>query len=380
MTNPSISRRRLVWISFLGFVKKEFRHILRDRRTLMILFGMPLIQMAIFGFAIRNDLQDIPLMVVDESGDEHARALIERFGASDYFTIVGFAASSTEVEGLMSMGTVRQALVIPPHFARALTAGGAQVQLITDSSDPNLASTMLAYASAIISSYQTELSSRGNRIGIAVESRMRYNPELSSAFLFVPGLIALILMLVCALMTSITITREKELGTMEVLLVSPLRPMTIVVGKVIPYVVLSLLNLFTILALARFVFDVPIRGSLPLLLAECLLFILCALSLGILISSLSSTQQTAMMISLAGLLLPTVILSGFIFPISSMPAPLQIVSHAVPAKWFLLITRGIMIKGLGLSELLKPTLVLAGMTSFFLVIAIRNFSERLEGT
>jgi drug efflux transport system permease protein len=209
---------------------------------------------------------------------------------------------------------------------------------------------------------------------------MRYNPELKSAYLFVPGLIALILMLVCALMTSITITREKELGTMEVLLVSPLRPMTIVVGKVLPYVALSLLNLATILGLARLAFDVPIRGSLLLLLAECLLFILCALSLGVLISSLASTQQTAMMVSLAGLLLPTVILSGFIFPISSMPEPLQMVSHGVPAKWFLQIARGIMIKGLGLADLVKPTAIIAGMTGFFLLVAVRSFRERLEGT
>lgn len=207
---------------------------------------------------------------------------------------------------------------------------------------------------------------------------MRFNPELKSVFLFVPGLIALILMLVCALMTSITMAREKEVGTMEVLLVSPLKPQLIVVGKVVPYMALSFVNVVTILLLARAVFGVPFRGSLTLLLAECLLFIVCALSLGVLISTRSNTQQTAMMIALAGLLLPTVILSGFIFPIASMPEVLQFVSHIVPAKWFLRIVRGIMIKGVGIEYFWQETLILVGMTLVFIAASVRNFKIRLE--
>jgi len=207
--------------------------------------------------------------------------------------------------------------------------------------------------------------------------RMRYNPELKSVHLFVPGLIALILMLVCALMTSITITREKEVGTMEVLLVSPLKPVQIIVGKVIPYLVISLAIVSVVLALAHFVFQVPLRGSLVLLMLECLLFITCALSLGILISTRSNSQQTAMMVSLAGLLLPTVILSGFIFPVASMPPALQMVSHIVPAKWFLIIVRGIMIKGVSFVDIWQETLVLAGMTLFFLAVSVKNFDDRV---
>ena len=207
---------------------------------------------------------------------------------------------------------------------------------------------------------------------------MRFNPELKSIFLFVPGLIALILMLVSALMTSITITREKELGTMEILLVSPLKPIQIIVGKVLPYFLLSFINVSTILVLARLVFHIPIRGSVLLLLAECLLFILCALSLGILISAKSKTQQTATMISLSGLLLPTIILSGFIFPIDSMPKILQVISHIVPAKWFLIIIRGIMLKGVGFEYFWKETLILAFMTAVLMTASIRSFKIRLD--
>lgn len=207
---------------------------------------------------------------------------------------------------------------------------------------------------------------------------MRYNPELKSVYLFVPGLMALILMLVSALMTSITITREREMGSMEVLLVSPLHPMQIVVGKVIPYLVLSMVNVATILALATFVFGVPVRGSLMLLVAEAFLFTLCALSLGIMISSRSTSLQTSTMVALAGLLMPTVLLSGFIFPIASMPDPLQIVSHIVPAKWFLIIVRGIMIRGVGLEFVWKETLVIAGMTLLFMGVSVRSFNLRLE--
>lgn len=380
--------------TFFGFVRKEFYHILRDRRTLLVLFGMPVIMMVLFGFAIRNEIQDVRLAVVDPSGDEVTTAIVDKMEASGSFRIVEKAASAEEVEAGFRRGRIMEALVFEPDFARRLAGPGpAHVQVITDATNPNTASTILAYTTAIIQQYVQDRAAeaglpaaeaflsetgRASAPAIVPEYRMRYNPELKSVYLFVPGLIALILMLVSALMTSITITRERETGTMEVLLVSPLHPAQIIVGKVVPYLVLSFMNVITILLLSSFVFDVPIRGSLPLLLAEAFLFTLCALSLGILISARSKSLQTATMIALAGLLMPTVLLSGFIFPIASMPEPLQMISHLIPAKWFLIVVRGIMIRGVGLELVWRETLVLGAMTFLFIGISVRSFNLRLE--
>lgn len=371
--------------TFRGFVVKEFRHIVRDRRTVVILIGMPLVQLALFGAALRNEIRETRVGVVGAVVDDVARGLAVRIDAAPQFEVVPLA-SPDEIEPAFRSGRVRQVAVFEPGFAERLARDGtADLQVITDATDPNTANTLLAYTSAIVASYQAELAAEGKiggpapAVGVRIvpEVRMRYNPELRSVVLFVPGLIALILMLVCALMTSITITREKELGTMEVLLVSPLRPAQILVGKVLPYLALSLVNVLTVLVVSRWAFDVPVRGSYALLFVEAALFTVCALSLGILISSRTSSQQVAMMIALAGLLMPTVLLSGFIFPVSSMPVPLQVVSHIVPAKWFLVIIRAIMIKGAGLDAFWKETLVLVGMTTFFLVAGIRSFKERL---
>ena len=367
--------------AFRGFVVKEFYHIFRDRRTLVILFGMPVIQLMLFGYAIRNEVEGVRIAVVAPVGDTAAREVTARLEASTYFEPLGGIPQSG-VEQAFQEGRIKAAVVFAPGFERSLLRGdAADLQVLTDATEPNTAGTVLAYVNAVVADYQRELSAGRGAVlpaGVGLETRMRFNPELRSVVLFVPGLIALILMLVCALMTSITITREKEIGTMEILLVSPLKPAQIIVGKVMPYLALSLVNVMTILVLARFVFRIPVRGSLILLLAECFLFILCALALGIFISTRTSSQQTAMMISLAGLLLPTVILSGFIFPVSSMPGALQTVSHIVPAKWFLIIIRGIMIKGVGLEVVWSQTLVLLGMTLLFTGAAVRNFSVRLE--
>ncbi|MDZ4699770.1 MAG: ABC transporter permease [Rhodothermales bacterium] len=370
--------------SFRGFVVKEMYHILRDRRTLLILFGMPIAQLLLFGYAIRNEVNDIRVVIVDPANDIVTRAITDKLLASPFFIGVDVVTHLGTIEAEFKAGRAREALVFEPDFARRLARDGtAKVQIVTDATDPNSANTVLAYTVSILQDYQRQLAATASPAsaagaGVTPEVHMRYNPTLKSVYLFVPGLIALILMLVCALMTSITITREKETGTMEVLLVSPLRPAEIIVGKVLPYLAISLGIVGLVLTLARFVFQVPLRGSLALLLAECLLFTVCALSLGILISTRSQTQQTAMMISLGGLLLPTVILSGLIFPVASMPAPLQIVSHIIPAKWFLIIVRGIMIKGVGLLYVWKETLVLVGMTALFLGVSIRNLKVRLE--
>ncbi len=364
--------------SFLGFVVKEFYHIFRDYRTLLILFGMPVIQLILFGFAVRNEIQDIRVAFVDPSNDFVTQEIKSEIEASDYFSVVGQLSDADAVRSEFERGRIMEAVLFQPNFAKRLAHDGvADIMIIADATDPNTAKTMQSYTTSVIQDYQARRLGGGN-LRIATEVRMQFNPELKSVNLFVPGLIALILMLVCALMTSITITREKEMGTMEVLLVSPLRPIEIIVGKVIPYFFLSFINVVSILVLARLVFNVPVKGNVALLLLECLLFIVCALSLGILISARSSSQQTATMVSLAGLLLPTVILSGFIFPISSMPQILQWVSHIVPAKWFLIIIRDIMLKGIGIEFFWKETLILAGMTVLLMTASMRSFKVRLE--
>jgi ABC-2 type transport system permease protein len=364
--------------SFRGFVIKEIRHIIRDRRTMLILFGMPIVQLILFGFVIRNEIENVKIGIVDQAGDHVSMAVRNRIVASPYFTPEFETTSFESVESAFQAGKIKLAVVIEPRFATRLARDGhATIRLIADATDPNGARTILAYASAIIADYQRE-NLGATQIGVIPETRMQYNPSLKSVFLFVPGIMALILMLVSALMTSVTITREKEMGTMEVLLVSPLRPIQIIIGKVLPYLFLSFVNVLTILGIAQVLFAVPVRGSLALLLAICLLFIVCALSLGVLISARSTTQQTATMISLAGLLLPTVILSGFIFPISSMPTALQIISHIVPAKWFLIAVRGIMLKGVGIVELWQPVAIIAAMTVVLLGASVKNFKIRLE--
>lgn len=366
--------------SFKGFIIKEFRQIYRDKRTLIVLFGMPIIMMLLFGFAIRNEVQNAKIMVMDNSHDSVTRQIISKIEASRYFSVEGYIQRFEQIEELFQQGEIDEVLVFESDFARKLQRGEQPViKVITDASNPNLAQLIQQYSSAIILDYQQSLADPSvQQKGIAVSVNMLFNPQLRSANLFVPGLIAVILMLVSALMTSISITREKEMGNMEVLLVSPLRPVQIIVGKVLPYLVLAFINVLTVLALARLVFDVPFRGSYGLFLAESLLFIFTALALGVFISTKADDQQTAMMVSLAGLLLPTVLLSGFIFPISSMPLILQWISNLIPARWFLVIVRSIMLKDSGLLFLWKETLILAVMTAGFIALSVKNFKVRLE--
>ena len=264
-------------------------------------------------------------------------------------------------------------------FAKKLqTENKATVQVITDATEPNVASTIANYTQSIIQNYQNQKSTVQKSNGVIIQSRMLYNPELKSVFNFVPGVMTVILMLVSAMMTSISITREKELGTMEILLVSPLKPFQVILGKVFPYVFLSIINAIVIVSMGYFIFGMPINGSVLLLAFESILFIITALSLGILISTISNTQQTAMMISLMGLMLPVIILSGFIFPIASMPLPMQVISNIIPAKWFIIIVKSIMLKGVGLEYIFKETLILVGMTLLFMGLSIKNYKTRLE--
>jgi ABC-2 type transport system permease protein len=366
--------------SFKGFVTKEFYHIFRDKRTMLILFGMPVIQLILFGFAIRNEINDAKISIVDHSNDNITLEIKQKLLSSGYFLLQDDIDKDSDMESVFRKGIVKEVIVFEPEFAqRLLKDGKAHVQIIADASDPNMANMLIGYTSSIIQDYQTGMKNQAKPLPqIRPEVKLLYNPELKSVYMFVPGLVALLLMLVSALMTSITITREKEMGTMEILLVSPLKPFQIIIGKVIPYLFLSFANTITILFLARYVFGVPFNGSYGLFFLEALLFVVTALSLGIMISTISKTQQTAMMIALAGLMLPVIILSGFIFPITSMPWPLQVLSNIVPAKWFLIIVKGIMLKGIGIDYLWKETLILAGMTLFFVSVSVKKLKIRLE--
>ncbi len=363
-----------------AFIQKEFYHIFRDRRSLLILLGMPVVLVTLFGFAITNEIQNADLVVLDASKDEMSTEITRKMLASGYFQLHKEVQNIEEVKESFINSKTKLAIVYPNlHSHDFQKEGLTQIQLLADATDPNTATTLINYASAIINQYGAEMNSpQMIKPLIQTEVKMLYNPRLKSVFMFVPGVMTIILMLVSAMMTSIAITREKELGTMEVLLVSPLRPAVIVVGKVIPYITLAFFNTLVILFLGTFVFGMPIEGNLVLLLAECVLFVMTSLALGILISTRTNSQQVAMMISLIALMLPTVLLSGFIFPIESMPWPLQWLSNVIPAKWFIIIIKNIMLKGTGMDFIWKETLVLAGMTMVFIAASVRNFKIRLE--
>lgn len=347
---------------------------------MLILFGMPLMQILIFGFALTNEVKNSRIGILDNSKDESTQAIIHQLEASRYFDIVEVIPSNTKLESAFQSGSIKLAVVFPENFQNDLLHNNkASVQLIGDATDPNTANTLINYASAIIIDYQNSLRNQVKfPYTITTEMRMLYNPQLKGSYNFVPGVMAMVLMLVCAMMTSISIVREKEMGTMEVILVSPIVPIRVVIAKMVPYFILSAVNIASILLLSVFVLEVPIQGSLPLLVAECLLFTITVLALGLLISSIANSQQIAMLISLMGLFLPTIMLSGFMFPIENMPVPLQVVSNVVPAKWFYYIVKNIMIKGIGFEHVWKETLILIGMTVFFMVVSIKKFKTRLE--
>nr|WP_315147303.1 ABC transporter permease [uncultured Flavobacterium sp.] len=365
---------------FIGFVTKEFYHIFRDKRTMFILFGMPIAQIMLFGFAITNEINNVNIAILDQSKDNETQKIINKIAASSYFKINEEITNENQIESVFKKGKVKAVLVFEKDFIKNLqTLKYAKVQVITDATDPNIANTISNYVNAILQNYTQEIN-KNNKPShlIQTQTQLYYNPELKSVFNFVPGVMTIILMLVSAMMTSISITREKELGTMEVLLVSPLKPFQVIIGKVFPYIFLSIINATIILLLGFFVFKMPIEGNLFLLAFESILFIITALSLGILISTVSNSQQTAMMLSLMGLMLPVIILSGFIFPVSSMPLPLQIISNIVPAKWFIIIIKAILLKGATINVIWKETLILMGMTVFFLVISVKKYKIRLE--
>ena len=349
---------------FTSFVIKEARHILRDTRTMLILFGMPVVLMLLFGFAITNDVKNVRTVVVISQMDHQTQADIERLAASEYFTIVKIVATPQEAERLIRNQKADMALIPSPK------SYGTQRtwQIMVDGADPNMAQQWTNYATGVISNHQLS----------TINTKLLYNPQMRSAYNFVPAIMGMLLMLICAMMTSISIVREKERGTMEVLLVSPVKPLMIIVAKVIPYLVLAFVILTTILLMGRFVLDVPLAGSIVWIYFVSTIYILLALSLGLLISNIANSQLMALLLSAMVLLVPIVMLSGMMFPIESMPRVLQYVSAIVPPRYYIEAMRKLMIMGVEITEIAREVIILSAMTLFLLGVSLKKFKTRLE--
>ncbi len=364
---------------FLVFVKKEFFHIFRDARTMLILLGMPVAQILLFGFAITTEVKNARIAVYDLSRDVSTQQIIQRIQANEYFTLVENLDNPERIDQIMKEGKAVMVLVFDSDFhSNMMHTGEASVQVIVDATDPNQATTMTNYITSILTQYQQEVSTQYNAgFSIIPQTKMLYNPQMEGAYNFVPGVMGLILMLICAMMTSIAIVREKERGSMEILLASPIKPIFIIISKAVPYFVLSIVNLITILLLSVFVLNVPIAGNFFLIILASLLFILVALLLGLLISNVVNSQVAAMLISGMGLMMPTMLLSGMMFPIESMPAVLQWLSSIMPARWYIEAIKKLMIQGVDGIYVLKEFIVLTSMILFLLVVSLKNFKIRL---
>ena len=349
---------------FRSFVIKEGKHILRDKRTMLILFGMPLVLMLIFGFAITTDVKNVRTIVVTSSMDHLTQQAVDRLAASEYFTVTQVVATPREAERVIRSQKADMAIVFGPDFASKRSG----LQLIVDGADPNMAQQWTNYATAVLL----------NADGGATNTKMLYNPQLKSAYNFVPAIMGMLLMLVCAMMTSISIVREKEKGTMEVLLVSPIKPLMIIIAKAIPYLVLAVVILVIILMMARFVLGVPLVGSLFWIIVISVIYILLALSLGLLISNVAKTQLVALLLSAMVLLLPIVMLSGMLFPVESMPRVLQWIAAVIPPRYYIEAMRKLMIMGVGIKEVAREVLILVGMLVLLMTLALAKFNKRLE--
>lgn len=346
---------------FIAFVIKETKHILRDKRTMLILFGMPVVMMLLFGFAITTDVKNVRTVVVTSEMSPRTQQAVERLAQSEYFIITQTVNTPHEAEQLIRSQKADMALVFVKNRG---------MQIMVDGSDPNMAQQWVTYAQ------QTMVAA--NFSPFTIHSSLLYNPQMKSAYNFVPAIMGMLLMLICAMMTSISIVREKEKGTMEVLLVSPVRPLMVIIAKAVPYLVLAFGILITILLMARFVLGVPLAGSLFWILAVSTLYILLALSLGLLISNIAQTQLVALLMSAMVLLMPVVMLSGMLFPVESMPTILQWLSAVVPPRYYIEAMRKLMIMGVGIGEVAHEVTVLAGMTVVLLAIALKKFNVRLE--
>lgn len=361
---------------FASFVRKETLHIFRDPRTMLIALLMPVVQILLFGFALSTEVNNVDVAVVAPHRSETVRQAVERMAANPNFTFTGYIPSG-EIDRTLRSGRADAVAVFADDFDRRMTDlatgradTGAALQLVMDASNTNMAQAGAAYLRSVLLDNVAD--------GVGVETRLLYNPRMKSAYNFVPGIMGLIFILICAIMTSVSIVREKETGTMEVLLVSPVRPIRIVFAKMIPYFVLSCLNLASILLLARFVLGVPMSGGIVGIVGLSLLYIVLALALGLFISTVARTQVTALLVSAMLMLMPMIMLSGMVFPIGNMPAPLRWLSCIVPARWYIAAIRRLMIEGLPFTAVLREFAILAAMTAGLIAVALRKFNDKLE--
>ena len=357
---------------FWAFIKIEFFHIFRDRRTMLILLGMPVLQIILFGFAITTELNHSRVAVLDPSKDAVTTRITERIDENRYFSVVKELSSASDIETVFRHDEADIVVAFTPDFDANLSTGEAGIQLVVDATDPNTGNMMAGYVQGIVG----QALQSGTQSSPIVQTHLLFNPQMKSAYNFVPGVMGL--MLICAMMTSISIVREKETGTMEVLLVSPIRPIFIILAKAVPYLVLSCVNLATILLLSVYVLHVPVEGSLWTLSFLSLLLIAVALSLGLLISCVVQNQVAAMIVSGMGLMMPVMLLSGMIFPIESMPAVLQWISNIIPARWYIQAVKKVMIEGLGMAAVWHEALILSGMAALLIGLSLKKFKERLE--
>jgi len=346
---------------FLAFVIKEARHILRDKRTMLILFGMPVVLMLLFGFAITTDVKNVRTVVVCSEMSPRTQQAVERLSQSEYFIITQTVNTPREAEQLIRNQKADMALVFAQDHG---------VQIMVDGCDPNMAQQWTTYAQQTLAPANSSL--------FTLHSSLLYNPQMRSAYNFVPAIMGMLLMLICAMMTSISVVREKERDTMEVLLVSPVKPLMVIIAKAVPYLVMAFAILITILLMARFVLEVPLAGSLFWIIIVSLIYILLALSLGLLISNVAQTQLVALLLSAMVLLMPVVMLSGMLFPVESMPAVLQWISAVVPPRYYIQAMRKLMIMGVGIREVAQEVAILSGMTILLLTVALKMFKQRLE--
>lgn len=366
---------------FLVFVQKEFYHIFRDRWTMMILLVLPILMIILFGFGISTEIKNAKFAVYDPSRDMATQKIVNKLDASEYFTLSGYINSPAEINNLFKNGKIGLVLVFSENFYQNLVhTGDAKLELIADGTDPNTAYTLTTYTSNMLSSFQQELLGSTTPVPYQIKPdiKLLYNPTMKGAFNTVPGVMGMILLLIGAMMTSVSIAREKETGTMEVLLVSPMKPILIILSKVVPYFTISVVNFATILLLSVFLLKVPINGSLALLVAVSLLYIFISLALGLLISTLADSQVKALLTSGMVLMFPVILLSGLMFPIESMPVILQYLSHLVPAKWYIIAIKNVMIKGLGFSSIIREVTILTLMGTVILTASLKNFKNRLE--
>jgi ABC-2 type transport system permease protein len=364
--------------NLMALAHKEFLHILRDPRSLTIIILMPILQVVLYGYAIDMDVKNIRLGVYDQSDTPASRELIRKFTGSNYFEIRANLTQLSQIEDGFRKRKIKAALVIPSDYATSIQHETVTpIQILIDGSDSNTGSIVLNSSRQLLSLASFELSSR-MKAPLQIRYSIWYNPEQESSHFIVPGLIAILLMMICALLTSISITREKETGTMEQILVTPVKPYQIILGKVTPYIALATLDAALVLEFGRLLFGVPMVGNPFLLLGLSLIFLSAALSLGIFISTVAATQQVAMMMALMGTMLPSIMLSGFIFPVASMPLALRMISKVVPATHFLVIIRGILLKGVGFSVLWPYALYLLALAIFLIMISIKRFKVRLD--